>query len=117
MPRNSKTPYKNKFNELDYDVIISDECKEFIESVERADGIINGADAYQVIHYFLCHFVPIFAPNYITPETELLFSYEALKRLKKENEREIKTRCHIEVTSDEIRKEEYNRKKRIKKLL
>lgn len=88
---------KERLNNLDYNVIISQDALDFLEHIEKIDHI-GGVEAFKLIDLFLCHFDPI-KTSHITITDEMYIYYQALKKLRDENQKEVKTKQFKEITS------------------
>lgn len=92
---------RERLNNLDYNVIINQEALDFLEHIERIDHL-GGVEAFQLIDLFLCHFDPI-KTSHLGRTEEMYIYYQALKKLRDENQKEVKTKQFKEVSSENSR--------------
>lgn len=99
---------RERLNNLDYNVIINQEALDFLEHIERIDHL-GGVEAFQLIDLFLCHFDPI-KTSHLGRTEEMYIYYQALKKLRDENQKEVKRKQFKEITSKD--KNQFVRKKK-----
>lgn len=97
MRKKKKQLIKERLNNLDYDVKISQEALDFLEHIERIDHL-GGVEAFRLIDLFLRHFDPI-KTSHISKTDEMYIYYQALKKLRDENQKEVKRKQFKEITS------------------